>query len=434
MLSRSSLSLLALLSCISTVAGGPIRTFLHRRGRNVLIGYRYVSAAKAAEYNAYGRLTAVGASGTQLGDGAYVSPTINEWQVDDSYWQCAIFADEDKFRNVAKMYIPESSNTFFSSSRLNSYLSQARLDPRSTILFSKIDGDPDQHIQMVIPPSYLARSPGFRGAYGNGDLGILVRCVPKNQQDDNYYGNAGWGGTWNIPGYGCDFMRKRDGSASCPLPSPAGPIEIPSSLIPTPSGDISTVSSYSFTETSITASPTATQSDISYFPSGSSSAVPPPVSGLSTGSIVFVSSSAFSFPSPIPSSPSGSGSAGVPGSSAPASLVSSAAGLSASGQSSAMTTKSSAAASSVPASSAKSSAAAISSARPASSSANSSAIKPSSVKSPPSSTPVKSSAVKSTPPTTSAKPTTTKPVVNTTKPVVATTKKPTTTPKPKGGH
>ncbi|KAJ7136586.1 hypothetical protein C8R44DRAFT_976136 [Mycena epipterygia] len=264
MISRhSSLSLLALLSCISTVVAGPIHNGLYKRGRNVLIGYRYVSKQKADEYNAYGRLTGVGASGTQLGDGAYISPTINEWQVADDYWQCAIFADETKFRNVAKMYIPQNSNTFFSSSRLSSYLGQARLDPASTVLWSKIDGDPDQHIQMVIPPYYLAKSPAFRGAWGNGDLGISVICVPKNQQNNNYYGNANWGGEWNIPGYSCDFARKRDGSDSCPLPSPAGPIEIPSSVIPVPSSDISTVSSYSFTETPITATSTALPSDMS---------------------------------------------------------------------------------------------------------------------------------------------------------------------------
>ncbi|KAJ7160000.1 hypothetical protein C8R43DRAFT_1124363 [Mycena crocata] len=174
MLSRSSLSLLALLSCIGTVVGGPVRTSLYRRGQNVLIGYRYVNAQKAAEYNYYGTLTAVGASGTQLGDGAYISPTINEWQVADDYWQCAIFADSTKFRNVAKMYIPENSNTFFSSRRLSSYLGQARLDPTNTILWSKIDGDAQQHIQMVIPPYFLRQSPAFRGAYGNGDLGITI--------------------------------------------------------------------------------------------------------------------------------------------------------------------------------------------------------------------------------------------------------------------
>ncbi|KAJ7094288.1 hypothetical protein C8R44DRAFT_860422 [Mycena epipterygia] len=90
MLSRhSSLSFFALLSCISVVVASPIQNSasLYRRGRNVLIGYRYVSREKAEEYNTYGRLTAVGASGRQLGDGAYISPTINEWNVPDDYWQ-----------------------------------------------------------------------------------------------------------------------------------------------------------------------------------------------------------------------------------------------------------------------------------------------------------------------------------------------------------
>ncbi|KAJ7768583.1 hypothetical protein DFH07DRAFT_938351 [Mycena maculata] len=304
---HSLLSLPALLSCLSVVVAGPIHGSVYRRGRSVLIGYRYVNAQKAQEYNYYGTLTSVGASGTQLGDGAYISPDINEWAVADTYWQCAIFADSDKFYNVNKMYIPANSNAFYSSAALSSYLSRARLDPRNTVLFSKISGDAEQHVQMLIPPYYLRASPAFRGAYGRGDLGITVRCVPKTQQNTNYYGNAGWGGTWGIPGYGCDILSRRDGTGeSCPLLSPSeGPIEIPSSLLPTPSGDISTVSSYSFTESSITATSTALPSGESFFPSGYSSAVPPPVSGVSSGPILTVSSSTFTLPAPFSSASSG---------------------------------------------------------------------------------------------------------------------------------
>ncbi|KAJ7738846.1 hypothetical protein DFH07DRAFT_840753 [Mycena maculata] len=304
---RSSLSLPALLSCLSVVVAGPIHNSVYRRGQNILIGYRYVDARKAQEYNYYSTLTAVGASGTQLGEGAYISPDVNEWAVTDTYWQCAIFADSDKFYDVKKMYIPASSNAFYSSAGLSNYLSQARLDPRRTVLFSKISGDAEQHVQMLIPPYYLRASPGFGGAYGRGDLGIVVRCVPKTQQNTNYYGNAGWGGTWSIPGYGCDILGRRDNTgASCPLLSPSeGPIEIPSSLLPTPSGDISTVSSYSFTEASITATSTALPSGESFFPSGYSSAVPPPMLGASSGPVLTVSSSTFTFPAPISSASSG---------------------------------------------------------------------------------------------------------------------------------
>ncbi|KAJ7139226.1 hypothetical protein C8R44DRAFT_975124 [Mycena epipterygia] len=411
MLSRhSSLSLLALLSCISFVVGGPIQSYgsLSTRSNDVLIGYRYVSQQKAAEYNYYGTLTAVGASGTQLGDGAYISPDINEWNVPNDYWQCMIFADATKFSGAERIYISQHANVFYSSTNLNNYLSRARLNPARTVLWSKISGDPQQHIQMLIPPYYLARSPGFGGAYGSGDLGIRVRCVPKSQQGTNYLGIANWGGDWRIPGYACDFFRKRDGSDSCPLPSPAGPIEIPSSFIPAPSGDISTVSSYSFSETPITATSTALPSGMSYFPSGVSSAVPPPVSGMSTGPILSVSS-AFSFPSPIPSSSASGSASGAPG-------LSASVGSSASGHSSAVASLS------VHASSAKSSAAA---SRPASSSASkpaSSSKALSSVHSSATSAPAKSSVVK-----TSAKPTTTKPT--TTKPA---TTKAATTPKPKG--
>ncbi|KAJ7768576.1 hypothetical protein DFH07DRAFT_807312 [Mycena maculata] len=432
---RSLLSLPALLSCLSVVVAGPIHSSVYRRGRSVLIGYRYVNAQKAQEYNYYGTLTSVGASGTQLGDGAYISPDINEWAVADTYWQCAIFADLDKFYNVYKMYIPENSNTFYSSSRLSNYLSRARLDPQNTVLFSKISGDAEQHVQMLIPPYYLRASPAFGGAYGNGDLGISVRCVPKTDENTNYYGNAGWGGTWGIPGYGCDILSRRDGTGeSCPLLSPSeGPIEIPSSLLPTPSGDISTVSSYSFTESSITATSTALPSGESFFPSGYSSAVPPPVSGVSSGPILTVSSSTFTLPAPISSASSGiatpsasaSGqSSAVASSSAPTSSVQSSAGSApaSSGQSSLPAGSSVLVASSSSVAS-SGQASALSSAAP---SAKSGAVTSSSAHPTASSTPGKSSATTTTKPatTTSAKPVTTHPPASkpvTTKP--ATTKR-----------
>ncbi|KAJ7768590.1 hypothetical protein DFH07DRAFT_954479 [Mycena maculata] len=177
--SRSSLPLVALTSCISTVVAGPIHSSLSKRGKNVLIGYRYVSEDQAEEYNTYGRLTAVGSSSTQLGEGAYIYPSLNEFVVPEEYWQCTIFADHDKFRQAKKMYIPQTSNTFFSSRRLERYLSEAMMDATSTVLFSKIDGDPQEHIQMMLPPYYLERSPKFHGAFGEGDLGISVKCLPK---------------------------------------------------------------------------------------------------------------------------------------------------------------------------------------------------------------------------------------------------------------
>ncbi|KAJ7094289.1 hypothetical protein C8R44DRAFT_749484 [Mycena epipterygia] len=194
----------------------------------------------AAEYNSYGTLTAVGTSGTQLGEGAYISPNINEWNVPSTYWQCLILADESKF-NI--LYIPESSNAWFSSRRLRSFITNTRLNPERTVLFAKIDGDPDQHVQMLIPPYFLHRSPRFHGDYGRGDLGVEVICVPKSEQNTNYVGIANWGAEWRIPGWACDFFRKRDGTDSCPLqPSPVGPIIVPDTSIPAPSSDISTVS------------------------------------------------------------------------------------------------------------------------------------------------------------------------------------------------
>ncbi|KAJ7140743.1 hypothetical protein C8R44DRAFT_866439 [Mycena epipterygia] len=95
---HASLSLLTSLAYLTTVFAGPIRNALYKHD-TVLIGYHYVSQQKAAEYIKHGTLTNVGASSLQLGQGAYISLGINEWLVPDDYWQCAIFADESKFKN-----------------------------------------------------------------------------------------------------------------------------------------------------------------------------------------------------------------------------------------------------------------------------------------------------------------------------------------------
>ncbi|KAJ7094294.1 hypothetical protein C8R44DRAFT_951616 [Mycena epipterygia] len=409
---HSSLSLLALLTCISTIFASPIHNSLHRRDQEkVLIGYRYVTEDKAAEYNRYGTLTAIWASGKQLGEGAYMSPDINEWSVPSTYWQCVILADESKFEQVPKMYVPKSSNAWWNGARRKSFIERLNLNYEATVLFSEIDGDLG-HMQMRIPPYYLRRSPEFHGPYGSGDLGIRVICVPKSEQNTNYFGNAKWGRNWNIPGWNCDLSRKRDGTDSCPLPpSPVGPILVPETLIPSPSGNISTVSSYSFTETPLTATSTNLPS------------VPPPVSGVSTGSIVFVSSSAFSFPAPIPTTSSASGLASS--SSQSASAVSSA-----SGHSSAATSSSAGASSAK--SGASSHSASSSSSKPASTSKSASSVHSTAASTSAKSSAGKSSTVRTT---SSAKPTTSKTTTTkaaTTKATITT--KTATTPKPKGGH
>ncbi|KAJ7155041.1 hypothetical protein C8R46DRAFT_1296110 [Mycena filopes] len=174
-----------------------------RQVNYVLIGYRYVPQAVAAEYNARGTLTSITASQQQTGPGAYLSPALNQWQTPPDYWQCVIFADSAKFQPAPKLFVPEQMPPLRDAA-LSSWMAKTvRMDQRTTLLFSVINGSPQRYRQLLISQYYLPRSyvpDKAANNWGSGDLGLQVICVPKTDNSINY-GAVDWGTTWLIPGW-----------------------------------------------------------------------------------------------------------------------------------------------------------------------------------------------------------------------------------------
>ncbi|KAJ6540703.1 hypothetical protein B0H19DRAFT_1269250 [Mycena capillaripes] len=178
-----------------------VKPELNKRDQ-VLIGYRYVQPHVAAEYNKYGTLTSVIASQEQTGPGAYVSPGLGEWETNPQYWQCRILADSAKFNAAPKIFVPLET-PLLSGTALTTWLSARRMNQANTLLFSRINGDPI-HRQLLIPPYYLRRSylaDKAAPVWGNGDLGLVAQCIPRDTSLNANSEAADWGNQWMIPGW-----------------------------------------------------------------------------------------------------------------------------------------------------------------------------------------------------------------------------------------
>ncbi|ESK85283.1 hypothetical protein Moror_11332 [Moniliophthora roreri MCA 2997] len=155
-------------------------------GQNIIVGYRTVSQAQAAEYNKAGTpVLNKPVVGIQLGNGVYTSPKAGDWLGPPGSWYCIIYADSDKFNAAAKAWIPKTSGSmklWWNENNINSYIKSLGIsDPSKTLRFSPIDGD-DQHYQMLIPPALLS------GTFSK-PLGLTANCVdsvaklPTNRVD-----------------------------------------------------------------------------------------------------------------------------------------------------------------------------------------------------------------------------------------------------------
>ncbi|KAJ7154491.1 hypothetical protein C8R46DRAFT_1041529 [Mycena filopes] len=192
---------------IHATVGHPIHqnSTIHqaRQANYVLLGYRYVAQEVAAEYNKRGTLTSIKASQEQTGPGAYLSPALGQWDTPPDYWQCVILADNAKFQPAPKLFVPEQVPPL-RDAVLSSWMAYTvRMDQRTTLLFSVINGSPQRYRQLFIPQYYLPRSnvPGKAADnWGPGDLGLQVKCVPKTDNSINY-GPVNWGANWQIPGW-----------------------------------------------------------------------------------------------------------------------------------------------------------------------------------------------------------------------------------------
>ncbi|KAF9058778.1 hypothetical protein BDP27DRAFT_1407960 [Rhodocollybia butyracea] len=178
----------------------------------VLLGYRSVSPEKAAEYNNFGELTSIPASGAMLGNGAYLSPQWGMYPswIEEDYWECVVTGSAQALETAPKLFVvvADTGGTNGNPSELASYIHEHNYDPARTILFSEYQyKDVKKNYQMLIPPAYLVPSPRFIGVQGGlNSLQTRVACAPRGCMPSGP--SAAWH-SWGISQWPGDSVHVR---------------------------------------------------------------------------------------------------------------------------------------------------------------------------------------------------------------------------------
>ena len=162
----------------------------------------------ASQYNEHGTLTAVPASGKQIGEGTYLTATPGSWG-GPTAWTCVVYADPAKWQRVPKLWIPEHDphnpaiGFFYNDHNLDKYISEhVHMKPAETVLFSDIKGSPMPTLQMLIPRGYLKGSHALLpGKHANSNVpDITIQCFPPGSKTVPTH-PVEWD-KWFIPGFG----------------------------------------------------------------------------------------------------------------------------------------------------------------------------------------------------------------------------------------
>ncbi|KAM3549364.1 hypothetical protein MY1884_008772 [Beauveria asiatica] len=151
------------------VWGGPTQL---PSGSRITIGYRRVHPDQASKYKEAGTLTDDRITGyTQIGDGVYLTAGYGEWEGKPGDVDCVVTADEEEFRKVAKVILPDESLSDMSYEDIDEYIKSqdSSWDTLKTIRISHIPKYGDGQVSQMLIPQALLNSRG-------GSLQIQVDC------------------------------------------------------------------------------------------------------------------------------------------------------------------------------------------------------------------------------------------------------------------
>ncbi|KAJ3759573.1 hypothetical protein EV360DRAFT_69400 [Lentinula raphanica] len=148
---------------------------------DVLLGFRYVDEWKAHDYNQHETLTAIPASANMIGEGAYLSPVLDQYEKYKGYWECTVAGNSKSIKAASKLFIPIDAVKVYVPAAIREYALKKRKDVTATILFSKLMYYYSPVYQMLIPPKYLVTSSNSTTSAslkgGANTLGLKVWCV-----------------------------------------------------------------------------------------------------------------------------------------------------------------------------------------------------------------------------------------------------------------
>ncbi|KAK9444064.1 MFS multidrug transporter [Metarhizium brunneum] len=151
------------------VWGGPTQL---PSGSRITIGYRRVHPNQAAKYKEAGTLTDDPITGhTQIGEGVYLTAGYGQWEGHAGDVDCAVTADEEEFRKVPKVILPDEQLLDTTHEEIDAYIKSqdSSWDPLKTIRISHIPKYGDGTVAQMAIPQALLNSRG-------GSLQIQVDC------------------------------------------------------------------------------------------------------------------------------------------------------------------------------------------------------------------------------------------------------------------
>lgn len=130
---------------------------------------------QADRYNKAGTVTDDGnIVSTQIGLGAYTTPTRGRWPGNADSWYCVILADSAALTRVSKVWVPETflgTKLWYKNDAIDDYIKgfEDNWNPAKTLRMSIIDGgENDDDVQLVIPPGLMNSN--------KGAMGIVAYC------------------------------------------------------------------------------------------------------------------------------------------------------------------------------------------------------------------------------------------------------------------
>ncbi|KAJ4472940.1 hypothetical protein J3R30DRAFT_3512650 [Lentinula aciculospora] len=147
---------------------------------------------KAMDYNYRKTLTAIPATADMIGEGAYLSPVLDQDEKYKGYWECTVSANAKAIKAVSKLFVRTETVKVYNPAAIKEYAKKNRKDVVNTIMFSKLMYYYSPAYQMLIPPMYLVASSNTTTAElskgGDNILGLKVWCVQPGK----------WFGVWSL--------------------------------------------------------------------------------------------------------------------------------------------------------------------------------------------------------------------------------------------
>ncbi|KAJ3718797.1 hypothetical protein C8R42DRAFT_723323 [Lentinula raphanica] len=132
---------------------------------DVLLGFRYVDEWKARDYNQHETLTAIPTSANMIGEGAYLSPVLDQYEKCEGYWECTVAENSKSIKAASKLFILIDAVKVYVPAAIRDY----------AVKKQNLKGRHHHHLVLQTHYHNSTTSASLKG--GANTLGLKVWCV-----------------------------------------------------------------------------------------------------------------------------------------------------------------------------------------------------------------------------------------------------------------